>query len=125
MRAGIGIGALLICAGTILGAFGAHGLKSVVTPELLAVYEKGVFYQLITGVGMLGLSLSAPTYLSESLARRLVILLTISILIFSGTLYLLTVTGERWLGAITPIGGAGMITTWAWFSLAVLRGSAR
>ncbi|TGK38148.1 DUF423 domain-containing protein [Leptospira andrefontaineae] len=95
-----------------LGAFGAHGLKSVLTPDLLAIYETGARYHLIHAVVLLVLSLSGK--LSESKFRRVGFwsILT-GILIFSGSLYALAISGVRILGAITPFGGVALLLGWA------------
>ncbi|GBF39830.1 DUF423 domain-containing protein [Leptospira johnsonii] len=95
-----------------LGAFGAHGLKSVLTPDLLAIYETGARYHLIHAVVLLVLALSGK--LSDSKFRRIGFWLIFSgILIFSGSLYALSLTGIRVLGAITPFGGLAFLTGWA------------
>ncbi|TGL60972.1 DUF423 domain-containing protein [Leptospira sarikeiensis] len=95
-----------------LGAFGAHGLKSLVTPDLLVIFETGARYHLIHAVVLLGLSLSGK--LSESKSLRFGFWsIVIGILIFSGSLYILTLTGVRILGAVTPFGGVALLLGWA------------
>ncbi|MGJ4745819.1 DUF423 domain-containing protein [Leptospira sp. SA-E8] len=95
-----------------LGAFGAHGLKSILTPDLLTIYETGARYHLIHAVVLLVLALSGK--LSESKFRRIGFwsILT-GILIFSGSLYALAISGVRILGAITPFGGVALLLGWA------------
>jgi uncharacterized membrane protein YgdD (TMEM256/DUF423 family) len=94
-----------------LGAFGAHGLRARLGPDLLATFEIGVRYQMYHALGLLavGLALSRWPSSASVVAGWLFIAGT---LIFSGSLYLLALTGLRWLGAITPVGGAAFIVGW-------------
>lgn len=101
------IACLLLAAGIGLGAFGAHGLKDSLTPYLMDVYEKAVFYHITQALGLLLLSL--PTLENLQYAR---VALLAGIIIFSGSLYLLAVLDARWLGMITPIGGSCLIIGW-------------
>jgi uncharacterized membrane protein YgdD (TMEM256/DUF423 family) len=100
---------LLLAAGIALGAFGAHGLKETLTPYLLSVYEKAVFYHLTQAVGLLVLVLLPDAGAGMNVARWL---LLAGVIIFSGSLYLLAVLDQRWLGMITPIGGTCLIVAW-------------
>ena len=100
--------AILLALAVMLGAFGAHGLKDRLDAYSMDVYQKAVFYHFIHALGMLVVSLSART-------QNLVwvnLLLLAGILIFSGSLYLLAITGVRTLGAITPLGGVSFIAAW-------------
>lgn len=105
------VGATLAGLGVAAGAFGAHGLKSMVTPVRLATFETGVRYHLVHALGLLVL---------ESLARAdpdldlelPAWLLVLGVLLFSGSLYLLVLTDTPWLGAITPLGGTAWIIGW-------------
>ncbi len=103
-------GALLLGTGVALGAFGAHGLKSMVSSDLLVVFETGVRYQVYHGLGLLALG----AYPQQ---RRAPVWLLTGALVFALSLYLLALTGVRWLGAITPLGGVLMLVGW---TLAVL-----
>ncbi len=98
--------------GVALGAFGAHGLKSVITPELLTIFETGSRYHLIHSVVLVVLALSAKLEESQSL-RIGFWAIFVGILIFSGSLYILSITGIRILGAITPLGGVSFLIGWA------------
>ena len=113
-------GAGLAGLGVLLGAFGAHGLRERLTPDLLAVYETGIRYHLIHALGLL-----AVAWASERWANAWVgaagWLFVAGIVVFSGSLYLLAVTGTRWLGAITPIGGLCFLAGWAALTAAALR----
>lgn len=114
------IGALMMATGIALGAFGAHGLKNIVSEYYLTVFEKGVFYQLIHGLAILILSLLYRVTGKEYIKTATYIFF-VSIIIFSGSLYLLVITNIKILGAITPIGGSGLIFTWCYLAYKALR----
>lgn len=105
-------GALLLLTGVAAGAFGAHGLKRMLSPDSLAIWQTAVLYQLIHGLGMLLIAALAPRLGSTALGWAGALMLA-GVLVFSGSLYVLVLTGIRWLGAITPIGGTAMIASWA------------
>jgi len=115
-------GAILLALAVVLGAFGAHGLRDRLDAYHMTVYEKAVFYHFIHALGMLIVSVLPKTGTFSDFATNLVCaLLLAGIIIFSGSLYLLAVTGNRMLGAITPIGGVSFIAAWlalAWFLMA-------
>ncbi len=111
-----GMGAVAAAIGVGLGAFGAHGLKARVSPEMLAVFETGVRYHLIHALGLLAVGWAAGRW-PGSWTQAAGVLMILGILLFSGSLYVMAVTGVRWLGAITPLGGLAFIA--AWVSLAV------
>lgn len=113
-----GVNAALVVA---LGAFGAHGLKARLTPELLAVYQTGVHYHLFHALGLLAVGFAAAPLAESALLRWSGGLMLAGIVLFSGSLYLLSLSGLRWLGAITPLGGASFIAAWTLFVVAVLR----
>ena len=92
-----------------LGAFGAHGLKDMLTRnETAAIWEKAVFYQFVHAVMLFVLGRRTSVQWGPWFS------FLAGILIFSGSLYLLAVTNVRWLGAITPLGGISFIMGWAW-----------
>ncbi len=97
--------------GVALGAFGAHALRTRLSPDLLAVFETGVRYQMYHAFATF-----AAAWAFARWPRRVFGvaggLFLAGIVVFSGSLYLLALTGERWLGAITPIGGAGFLAGW-------------
>jgi uncharacterized membrane protein YgdD (TMEM256/DUF423 family) len=107
-------GALLAGLGVAFGAFGAHALKARVGPELLAVFETGVRYQLYHGLGLLacvgGVTLARPP------ARAAAWLLGLGTVVFSGSLYVLALTGVRAFGAVTPVGGVALIAGWGFIA---------
>lgn len=99
-------GALLAALGVALGAFGAHALRERLDPAALANFETGVRYQMYAALALLVLGARLPSAKGPSLAPAL---LLAGAVIFSGSLYLLVLSGQRWLGAITPIGGVLLI----------------
>ncbi len=106
-------GSILMALGVVLGAFGAHGLRERLDPYSMSVYEKAVFYHFIHGLGLLVVALLPRTGTFSDFATNWVCgLFLTGIVIFSGSLYLLAVTGNRMLGAITPIGGLAFIAGW-------------
>lgn len=96
------VGAILAAIGIALGAFGAHALQDIVEPSLLATWETGVSYHMYAALALLALGLRPEQ-------RRAPWFLIAGTVIFSGSLYLLTLTGARWLGAVTPVGGVLLI----------------
>ena len=113
-----GAAALLAVA---LGAFGAHGLKSRLPVDMLAVYQTGVQYHFYHALGLALIGL-AVLHLPDSAALRAAgWLMAAGILLFSGSLYALALSGERWLGAVTPIGGLAFLLGWAALVWAALR----
>jgi uncharacterized membrane protein YgdD (TMEM256/DUF423 family) len=114
------VASLTLLVAVAAGAFGAHGLKRVLSADMLAVWHTAVLYQLVHGLGMLaiaGLGMRFGSPLLSSAAG----LMFAGIVLFSGSLYLLATTGVRWLGAITPIGGLAFILAWALVALAAWR----
>jgi uncharacterized membrane protein YgdD (TMEM256/DUF423 family) len=97
--------------GVALGAFAAHGLKNRLTPEYLAIFHTGVLYQLIHTLAIFGVAILA-TQIQGRLVSYAGIAFVLGILLFSGSLYLLTLTGVSKLGIITPIGGLCFLIGW-------------
>jgi len=111
------IGAVCGFLGVAIGAFGAHGLRDRLSPEMLAVFEIGVRYQMYHVFALLIVGLAIGR---AGKARLLTIAgwsFVAGILIFSGSLYTLALTGNTTLGAITPIGGLGFLIGWACLAL--------
>ncbi len=106
--------------GVALGAFAAHGLKGRLTAEYLTIFQTGVLYQLVHALALLGVAV-----LAAQLPGRLVtwagISFAIGILLFSGSLYALALTGISKLGIITPFGGLAFLFGWATLGLAAWR----
>jgi uncharacterized membrane protein YgdD (TMEM256/DUF423 family) len=104
-------GALLAAAGIVLGAFGAHGLRASLSPEALGWWQTAVQYQMWQAIGLVAIG-GAPI----PRRRGPTWLLVAGTLIFSGSLYAMALSGMRWLGAVTPVGGVLMIAGWAWLA---------
>jgi len=115
-------GAVAGAVGVALGAFGAHGLKSRVSPEMLAVFEVGVRYQMVHALGLLAVGWAAGRWPGATVSASGWLFLA-GIVIFSGSLYVMTFTGARWLGAITPLGGLAFISGWVCLAVASMKGS--
>ncbi len=102
-----------------LGAFGAHGLKRKLSAEMLAVYQTGVQYHFYHTLALFGVALLMAQLPQSSALRWSGLLFCIGIAIFSGSLYVLSITGMRWLGAITPLGGVAFLAGWILLAIAV------
>lgn len=106
------LGAVFGLLSVALGAFGSHGLKAVLTDGMLAIFETGARYQMyhalaLIAVGWIGRS-ARNSWLSAAGWSFVA-----GIVLFSGSLYVLALTGTRWLGAITPLGGLAFVAGWA------------
>jgi uncharacterized membrane protein YgdD (TMEM256/DUF423 family) len=111
------LGALSALIGVGMGAFGAHGLKAVISPELLAVYQTGVTYQMYHALGLIGVALIRQQSPDSRLLCWAGRLMFMGIVLFSGSLYLLVLLNLNWLGMITPIGGVCFVTAWLLITL--------
>ncbi len=114
------IGALMAMTGVMLGAFGAHALKDRLSPEDLATFETGVRYQMYHALALFAVAWAATRWPSGATTSA-GWLFAAGIVVFSGSLYLLVLTGHRWLGAVTPLGGLAMILGWGLLAWGVLR----
>jgi uncharacterized membrane protein YgdD (TMEM256/DUF423 family) len=104
-----------------LGAFGAHALKTRIAPELMAVYRTGVEYHFYHALGLILAGLAAFHLPESACLRSAGWAMLAGIVLFSGSLYLLALTGLPWLGAVTPVGGVAFLAGWLLFALAALR----
>ncbi|WP_298015251.1 DUF423 domain-containing protein [uncultured Castellaniella sp.] len=116
-------GALVLALGVATGAFGAHGLRRLVAPDLLETWRTAAHYQLIHGLGLL-LIAALWSRLAPAPAAWAGGLMLAGLLIFSLSLYALVLTGIQALGALTPVGGLLMILSWLALALAAWRGAA-
>ncbi|MCL7959721.1 MAG: DUF423 domain-containing protein [marine benthic group bacterium] len=114
------LGAISAFIGVAAGAFGAHGLEDRLSADLLAVYETGVRYELFHAVALLFVGLAAERWPAAGWGRTGWMFLVGTVL-FSGSLYALALTGERWLGAVTPLGGVCFLAGWIFAATASLR----
>ena len=107
--------------GVALGAFGAHALKARLDDYALTIFQTAVQYQFYHSLALLGVGLLCLWQPQSRLLLASGIAFLVGILVFSGSLYLLSFTGLRWLGAITPIGGLSFMLGWLLLLLAAWR----
>lgn len=105
----------------ITGAFAAHALKTRLSPDMFQVFEVAVRYQMYHALGLIAVAWAASQW-SSQLITASGWLFVAGIVIFSGSLYILSLTGVRWLGAITPIGGVAFIIGWGCLLWVAIRG---
>ena len=115
-----GVNAALV---VVLGAFGAHALKARLSVEMMSVYQTGIHYHLFHALGLLVIGLAATQMPATTYLRWSGWLMFAGIILFSGSLYVLSISGLRWLGAVTPFGGAAFIVAWLLFVVAVSKAS--
>jgi uncharacterized membrane protein YgdD (TMEM256/DUF423 family) len=113
------LGAINALVAVAAGAFGAHGLRSRVAPELLVTFETGARYHMYHALGLFAVAWVIAR--GGGAARPAGWLMLAGIVLFSGSLYALALTGVRALGAITPVGGLGFLASWALLAWAALR----
>ena len=115
------LGCFSALIGVGMGAFGAHGLKPVLSPEMLAIYQTAVNYQMWHALGLLVIGV-----LQQQMPDRMMIswagwIMFAGILFFSGSLYLLAILNLPWLGMITPIGGGCFLLAWLLLSIPLIK----
>jgi len=119
------LAALFMASAVALGAFGAHGLRSALPPERLvvdmAIWEKAVLYSFVHALAALWISSISQDILPEAQAKTIARIFIFSTLIFSGSLYLLVATNQRWLGMVTPLGGLGLLAGWLYCAYSLAR----
>jgi len=98
--------------GVAMGAFGAHGLKAILTPEMLAVYKTAVDYQMWHALGLGLIAIFRQQVPESALLKWAGWLMFVGIILFSGSLYLLAILNAKWLGMITPLGGIAFLSAW-------------
>jgi uncharacterized membrane protein YgdD (TMEM256/DUF423 family) len=116
----LSIGSISGALAVLLGAFGAHGLKDKLCEDMMAVYKTGVEYHFYHSLALLGIGLLSLHYKSALLNAGGWSMVA-GILLFSGSLYALSISGVKVLGAITPIGGLLFIIGWILLAAAVLK----
>jgi uncharacterized membrane protein YgdD (TMEM256/DUF423 family) len=115
------IGALSAFVGVAAGAFGAHGLKSRLDADMLAVFETGVRYQMYHSFALLAVAWAATRWPGTAVTAAGWCFVA-GIVIFSGSLYVLSLAGLRWMGAITPLGGVAFLVGWLLLAWGIRRG---
>jgi len=106
------------------GAFAAHGLRARLTPDMLSTFEIGVRYQMYHALALIGVALALQRWPAASLQTAGWCFVAGTV-IFSGSLYVLTLTGQRWLGAVTPLGGVAFLIGWGLLAWAAWSGLER
>jgi len=117
----IGIGSLLAFTAVAMGAFAAHGLKNVLEPQWLEIIHTGVFYQLVHAVALVLVGVMAGKTPERPLLRWAGWLFVVGCCLFSGSLYVLALSGVRLWGMITPVGGVSLLGGWAALAAAAFR----
>jgi uncharacterized membrane protein YgdD (TMEM256/DUF423 family) len=115
------LGALFAGLGVALGAFGAHALRDRLPADLLAIFETGVRYQVYHALALFAVVVAIMRWPGNNLPVIAGWLFVVGILIFSGSLYALAISGTRWLGAITPLGGVAFLAGWVLLIVAAWR----
>ena len=108
----IAVGSLLAALAVAAGAFGAHMLKAVLDPPMLAVFETAARYQMYHALGMIAVGLAGQVFGCPQMVRA-GWCFAVGIFLFCGSLYGVSLLGIRWLGAMTPLGGLVFITGWS------------
>jgi len=114
------IGSLMALLAVVFGAFGAHALRARLSPGDLAIFETGVRYQMYHALALFAVAWAVSRWPSgaTTVAGWLFV---VGVLVFSGSLYVLVLTGQRWLGAVTPLGGLALVCGWACLGWAIYR----
>src|SRR5262245_10851868 len=120
-RVFLALGAASAAIAVAAGAFGAHGLRARLAPEMLTVFETGARYHMYHALGLIAVAWAASRWPGSG-ATAAGWCFVAGTLLFSGSLYVLSTTGLRWLGAITPFGGLAFIAGWIFLALAAARG---
>ena len=116
----LAIGAISAFIGVAAGAFGAHGLKDRLGPEMLAIFETGARYQMYHAFALIAVAWASSRF-PGSIVTAAGWLFVAGTILFSGSLYLLSLTETRWLGAITPLGGVAFLAGWLCLAYASLK----
>ena len=114
------VGSAFCLLSVFMGAFGAHTLKTKISKEMLDIFEVAVRYQVYHGIGLIIVAWAISQW-QNSFTTAAGWCFIGGIAVFSGSLYILSMTGIRWLGAVTPIGGLAFIAGWACLILSVFR----
>ncbi|MCV9952197.1 DUF423 domain-containing protein [Paenibacillus sp. BT-177] len=116
------LGCIVMFLAVALGAFGAHALKKRLSADMMSIFQTGIQYQIAHGLGLLLLGVLAGNLVHSSLIVTAGWVMLVGILLFSGSLYVLSVSGVKKLGAITPIGGLAFLASWVMVMVAVMQG---
>jgi uncharacterized membrane protein YgdD (TMEM256/DUF423 family) len=116
------LGSINMFLAVALGAFGAHALKASLPPDLMAVYQTGNQYHFYHSLGLFAVALASGFFPDSRLIRWSGAFILAGIVLFSGSLYVLSLTGQRWIGMITPFGGAAFMIGWLLLAAGVWKG---
>jgi uncharacterized membrane protein YgdD (TMEM256/DUF423 family) len=122
-RVFITVGALSGCLAVAAGAFGAHALRDRLSPEMLQVFQTGVTYQMYHALALVGVGILLARFSTDGSVWLTAAgwLFVGGSALFSGSLYLLSLSGTTWLGAITPLGGVAFLIGWLALAIGVWR----
>ena len=120
MKTYIIVGALLSAIGVIIGAFGSHSLKTKLNPEELVIYDIATRYLMYHSIGIISLGILAYN-VPDSVVEIPIIIMLIGIILFSGSLYLISIKGYTKLGIITPFGGTAFIVSWVLLAINIFK----
>ncbi len=115
------LGSVNALIAVLLGAFGAHGLKSKLTGEMMAIFQTGVQYHFYHSLGLIAVGLIINQFANTNLFKWSGWLMFTGILLFSGSLYILSISNMRWLGAIAPFGGTSFIFAWLLLIIGIIK----
>ena len=121
MKLFVVLGSLGSFLGVALGAFGAHGLKTKVAPELLATWNTGVLYHLVHALGLILIGILCQLLPEVPLVKKAGWFIVAGVVLFSGSLYFLVLSDVRAFGMITPLGGVSFLVGWALLAMAAWR----
>jgi uncharacterized membrane protein YgdD (TMEM256/DUF423 family) len=116
------LGSINMFLAVALGAFGAHALKASLAPDLMAVYHTGNQYHFYHALGLFAVAVSAAGFRPSRLFGLSGAFILAGITLFSGSLYVLSITGQRWIGILTPFGGTAFMVGWLLLTAGVWRG---
>ncbi|WP_025717341.1 DUF423 domain-containing protein [Paenibacillus sp. 1-18] len=116
------LGCIIMFLAVALGAFGAHALKKRLSADMMSIFQTGIQYQIAHGLGLLLLGVIAGNFVHSALIVTAGWVMLVGILLFSGSLYALSLSGVKKLGAITPFGGLAFLASWVLVIVAVVQG---
>jgi len=116
------LGSINMFLAVALGAFGAHALKAILPPDLMAVYHTGNQYHFYHALGLFAVAVAAAWFQPSRLFGLSGAFILAGLILFSGSLYVLSLTGQRWIGMVTPFGGMAFMTGWLLLAAGVWRG---
>ena len=113
-------GAIFMALAVSIGAFGAHGLKNLLSKEMLGIYHTGVEYQFYHALGLFAVAFMA-NFIEDKKIKLAGYFMIFGIILFSGSLYALSILSMKWIGAITPIGGTFFIIAWVLLAISLAK----